>query len=71
MKDCYRTTRKKTSRLSEHFQRLKAGKPGKPGMGIALDLDVGVEDAPEMSNAELLVKSLTRVAVVVVEETLK
>lgn len=42
-----------------------------PGMGIALDLDVGVEDAPEMSNAELLVKSLTRVAVVVVEETLE
>ena len=40
-------------------------------MGIALDLDVGVEDAPEMSNAELLVKSLTRVAVVVVEETLE
>ena len=50
---------------------MKAGKPGKPGMGIALDLDVGVEDAPEMSNAELLVKSLTRVAVVVVEETLE
>ena len=39
-------------------------------MGIALDLDVGVEEASDMSNAESLVKSLTRVAVVVAEETL-
>ena len=43
----------------------------KPGIGIALDLELGVDDAMEVSKTESLDKSFTRVAVVVVEDTLE
>ena len=43
----------------------------KPGIGIALDLELGVDDAMEVSKTESLDKSFTRVTVVVVEDTLE